>query len=300
MDPAEPLAELHVHLDGSLRASTFVELHKALVAQGSGDLGAPDHQAPTATFATEEDVTAALAFQVGWDLPRCLESFATTLTVLQTAGALERVAFEICQDLHTHSSVVRLNSLNTPTPTHVPPPPPPPPPPMHLLTVHHHSHSHSHSHSLTRTRPRALDCASPKRGSTRARARARARVHAQSHAEIRHCPSLHRQGGLGDDAIVTAVEQGLRRATEACPSCRFYQIITVLRDLGPSEAMVMAKLACKHAGSKLVVGIDLAGNEITHPARAFLRRVRLRPWQWHGHHHPRRGRQANESGAVAR
>ena len=112
------------------------------------------------------------------------------------------------------------------------------------VAPHTHAHAHAHAHAHTHT-------------------------HAQSYAEIRYCPSLHRQGGLGDDAIVTAVEQGLRRATEAYPSCRFYQIITVLRDLGPSEAMVMAKLACKHAGSKLVVGIDLAGNEITHPPELF-------------------------------
>ena len=75
--------------------------------------------------------------------------------MLQTASALERVAFEICEDLHLHSNV--------------------------------------------------------------------------SYAEVRYCPSLHRQQGMEDDAIVSAVEAGLRKANEAYPACRFYQIITILR-----------------------------------------------------------------------
>ena len=43
-----------------------------------------------------------------------------------------------------------------------------------------------------------------------------------------------------------------------------------VQDLGPEEAMVMAKLACKHGNPKLVVGIDLAGNEHTHPPEMFV------------------------------
>jgi hypothetical protein len=40
-----------------------------------------------------------MCMQVGWDLPKCLSSFATTLEVLQTAPALTRVATELCLDL---------------------------------------------------------------------------------------------------------------------------------------------------------------------------------------------------------
>ena len=38
-----------------------------------------------------------------------------------------------------------------------------------------------------------------------------------TYAEIRYCPSLHREGGLTDAQIVAAVAAGLRRA-QACLS----------------------------------------------------------------------------------
>jgi adenosine deaminase len=78
-------AELHVHLDGSIRASTFL----ALYSTTNG--GKP--------IETLEHIRTELCFRTDWDLPRCLASFSTTLSILQTESHLTRVTFELCEDL---------------------------------------------------------------------------------------------------------------------------------------------------------------------------------------------------------
>ncbi len=76
MDALPPLADLHRHLDGSLRPATVAEL------------------------AAREGVRvpADLPFTKGMGLVAALERFAFTLSLLQTAEALRRVASEICED----------------------------------------------------------------------------------------------------------------------------------------------------------------------------------------------------------
>jgi adenosine deaminase len=71
-----PLADLHRHLDGSLRPSTLAEL------------AARDGRA----------VPADLAFRPGMGLEKALSRFAFTLSVLQEAAAVRRVASEMCED----------------------------------------------------------------------------------------------------------------------------------------------------------------------------------------------------------
>jgi adenosine deaminase len=66
-------ADLHRHLDGSLRPSTIEELS-----------GAP--------------VPPDLRFHAGMGLPAALSKFAFTLSLLQTPAAVRRVAAEICED----------------------------------------------------------------------------------------------------------------------------------------------------------------------------------------------------------
>lgn len=66
------LVDLHRHLDGSLRRETLLEL--------AGHV--PDD----------------LLFHAGMGLSEALARFAFTLSVLQTAGAVRRVASEICED----------------------------------------------------------------------------------------------------------------------------------------------------------------------------------------------------------
>lgn len=71
-----PLAELHLHLDGSLRAATLADL--------AANAGAT--------------VPANLRFHAGMGLDEALARFAFTLSVLQTPGAVLRVARELADD----------------------------------------------------------------------------------------------------------------------------------------------------------------------------------------------------------
>ncbi|NNM05560.1 MAG: hypothetical protein HKO65_10690, partial [Gemmatimonadetes bacterium] len=70
-----PKAELHVHLDGSLRPSTMLEL--------AGDLGVrlPESE--------PEALAAAVKVSGSGDLVEYLEKFGITLPLMQTPGALE-------------------------------------------------------------------------------------------------------------------------------------------------------------------------------------------------------------------
>lgn len=84
---ALPKTDLHVHLDGSLRPSTIVELgHEQGVALPAD---------------TPEGIEAAVGAgtQFG-SLVDYLRGFSITLSVLQTEHALERVAFELAEDAH--------------------------------------------------------------------------------------------------------------------------------------------------------------------------------------------------------
>jgi adenosine deaminase len=76
LDPLPPLADLHRHLDGSLRPSTLAEL--------AAPLGV--------------SIPAGFGFHPGMGLAAALACFHTTLRVLQTPAAVERVAAEICED----------------------------------------------------------------------------------------------------------------------------------------------------------------------------------------------------------
>jgi adenosine deaminase len=80
-----PKAELHVHLDGSLRPETMLEL--------AADYGKrmPAHDA--------EQLRDYMHVQDARNLVEYLERFEITLSVMQTAEALERIAYELAEDL---------------------------------------------------------------------------------------------------------------------------------------------------------------------------------------------------------
>ena len=81
---ALPKIDLHTHLDGSMRLATVVELANALPAeQRTWD---------------DADLESALTPPARCPLETYLGSFKYTLAVLQTAAALERAAFELCED----------------------------------------------------------------------------------------------------------------------------------------------------------------------------------------------------------
>jgi adenosine deaminase len=84
---ALPKTDLHVHLDGSLRPKTIVELGRAQGVSLPAD--------------TPEGIERAIGAgsQFG-SLVEYLRGFSITLSVLQTEEALERVAFELAEDAH--------------------------------------------------------------------------------------------------------------------------------------------------------------------------------------------------------
>jgi adenosine deaminase len=79
-----PKVELHVHLDGSLRPATLVDLARA----GGVDIPTTNPEA-LARFMLVDDAR---------DLEDYLRRFDTTIAVLQTPEAIERVAYEMVED----------------------------------------------------------------------------------------------------------------------------------------------------------------------------------------------------------
>ena len=84
--------------------------------------------------------------------------------------------------------------------------------------------------------------------------------------EVRFSPTLNTNGGLSVHEAVEAVLRGLARA-EGDLGILSRVIVTAMRTLPPSVSLDMARLAVayRHRG---VVGFDLAGNELGHPAAA--------------------------------
>ena len=79
-----PKTDLHLHLDGSLRLSTLIELAKAAKVP-----------LPSETEAGLQELVFKEKYK---DLPDYLQGFGLTCAVLQTPENLERVAYELALD----------------------------------------------------------------------------------------------------------------------------------------------------------------------------------------------------------
>jgi adenosine deaminase len=82
-----PKADLHVHLDGSLRLATILDL----AAESHVDLPAKDLAGVHDAIGCGKNFGSLVEY---------LRGFAITLSVMQTESALERIAFELCEDAH--------------------------------------------------------------------------------------------------------------------------------------------------------------------------------------------------------
>jgi adenosine deaminase len=89
------------------------------------------------------------------------------------------------------------------------------------------------------------------------------------HAELRFAPLNHLAGGLSAEEVMAAVHDGIDEAGRGCDT---RLIVCAMRDLPESVSCDAAELAVRWMGER-VVGLDLAGGEIGHPAvdhgRAF-------------------------------
>jgi adenosine deaminase len=79
-----PKAELHVHLDGSLRPETMLELAR--------------EQGKAMPAASADSLRAYMTVTGAHNLEEYLEKFAVTLSVMQTESALERISYELAED----------------------------------------------------------------------------------------------------------------------------------------------------------------------------------------------------------
>ncbi|MDI6737795.1 MAG: adenosine deaminase [Nanoarchaeota archaeon] len=78
------VSELHLHLDGSMRINTLIDLAR--------------HEGIKLSTYYADELLEQIKFKQGMTQQECLNSFTNTLSVMQTKYSLSRIAYEICED----------------------------------------------------------------------------------------------------------------------------------------------------------------------------------------------------------
>jgi adenosine deaminase len=91
--------------------------------------------------------------------------------------------------------------------------------------------------------------------------------------EVRYSPVLHTRQGLRPAQVVEAVLRGLRHAKRQL-GIRYGLILCAIRSLGPESSLRIAEL-CVAFKNRGVVGFDLAGPEMNHPAKVHRHAFQL-------------------------
>jgi adenosine deaminase len=208
-----PKSDLHVHLDGSLRLGTLIEL-------------ARERKVDLPSFT--EDGLRELVFRPTYrHLEEYLEGFRHTVAVLQDGEALERAAFELCEDCQAEG--VRYIEIRFAPQLHV-----------------------HHGFDVTDV-VRAVDA-----GIRRAAAAFNARPDVGSGRE----PAFVAGIILCALRYFTAeTSEGYRRLAEALPEASPQEL-----HAAASIQVARAAARLKHDEGLLVVGVDLAGREKGYPA----------------------------------
>jgi adenosine deaminase len=213
-----PKTDLHVHLDGSLRIPSLIEMAR--------ERGVP---LPSQTEAGLREQVFRPRYR---NLQEYLEGFRYTVAVLQDAEALERAAFELCEDCQREG--VRYIEIRFAPQLHVRPG-------FEMDDV-----------------VRAVD-----RGIRRAADAWNARPEVASGSEPRFLAGII----LCALRFFTAdFSPGFRRLFEAMPDAPVHEVYAAA-----STQVARAAARLKHEQGLLVVGLDLAGQEHGYPAEDHRR-----------------------------
>jgi len=93
------------------------------------------------------------------------------------------------------------------------------------------------------------------------------------YAEVRFAPHFHTAGGLGLDAVMISVLNGLERGHRDF-GVEYGLIVCALRNQDPELSIKLVELAHAYR-ERRCVGFDLAGEEAGHPAKEHLRAFQL-------------------------
>lgn len=208
-----PKSDLHVHLDGSLRLSTLIELAR---------------ERRVALPSTTETGLREIVFRPNYaNLTEYLEGFRYTVAVLQDREALERAAFELCEDCQAEG--------------------------VRYVEIRFAPQLHTRSGFDFSDVVRAVDAGI--RGASRA---FNARPEVASGREPRFVAGII----LCALRYFTAdLSEGYRRIVEALPESSPQE-----RHAAASVQVARAAARLKHEEGLLVVGVDLAGQEKGYPA----------------------------------